>query len=177
LIFFGYLQVTPHVVGLWRTLSESHLEKLQDKEETGAASDMTAFIFTRLSAVVVIAGYDYGLPPKLAEVVLSDLRPITRCMLELRGIIGGRSPFCDLKIVHHRAGARFDANSMKSLHSQDDSSSTTTTPGLVLCTTDLGLRRLRVVAGKQGVDYVDDVLLMPKVLIQSVVEHILAQPS
>jgi hypothetical protein len=169
------IQVTPNVVGLWRTLNESHLEKFQDKQETGAASDMTAFIFTRLSAVVVIAGYEYGLPPKLAEAVLSDLRPIIKCMLELRGIIGGRSPFCDLKVVHCRGGARFDANSMKSLHAHDESSGSAI-PGVVLCTIDLGLRRLRVVAGKQGVDYVDDVLLMPKVLIQSIVEDILARP-
>jgi len=178
--------VTPNIVGLWRTLSESNLEKFQDKEEATAAtaaSDMTAFIFTRLSAVVVVAGYDYGLPPKLAEVVLGDLRSITRGMLELRCVIGGRrSPFCDLKIVHHRGGIRFDPSLMKSLHlpeseSDEDGGSATRAPGLVLCTVDLGLRRLRVVVGKHGVDYVDDVLLMPKVLIQSTVEHILAQPS
>ena len=161
--------MTPTIVGRWRALNESHLERLQNKEETGAAADVTAFMFTRVSAVIVIAGYHEGLPPKLAEEVLSNLRSITKRILELRSTIGGKSPFCDLKIVHHRTGTPFDPKWMDALLYQGDRARAEP----VLCTTDLGLRRSRIIAGEKGVDYVDDILLMPKVLLQSTVEDVL----
>jgi hypothetical protein len=44
----------------------------------------------------------------------------------------------------------------------------------VFCTTDLGLKCPRGVTQEQSTQYVEDILLMPKVLLQSTVDEMVA---
>jgi hypothetical protein len=125
---------------------------------------------TQLSAIVTIAGYR-DVPQELSEDLNRNLSSIVQCLLELRSAIREKLLFYELEAFIHPYGTRFDPNSMEDCFG---SSRQPTGNGQILCTTDLGLRRSEAkfinADRERETKFVEDVLLMPKVALLSVLD-------
>ena len=127
-----------------------------------------------ISTLLTIAGYRHDLPTPLIDELVANLQSITSSAVELRSAIAERISSCDMEVVYLPSGALFDPKSMDDSFGDgfrsfegDDKGDT------VLCTTHLGMKVSRGVAGGDGTEVVVEVLLKPKVALQSVAEDAL----
>jgi hypothetical protein len=157
--------VAPPIAGRWRALTKSNLDRLYDQSNPKTLSVvLNEVMSTQLSAVLTIAGYR-NLPQQFSDGLSRDLALITVCLLELRCAVRAKTVSNELEAFLHPFGTPFDPTSMQdsfgsSCHGRMDVQ--------VLCTTDLGLRRseAKFIGVEQETEFVEDVVLMPKVALQ-----------
>ena len=165
--------MAPAIAGRWRALTKSNLDRLHDRLGPKALSSvLNDTIFTQLSAILTLAGYP-DLSQEVSDELLLNLTSITKSILELRIAIGEKTLFYELEAFFHPFGIPFDPASMEdSFGSSRKSASEEMGDRQILCTTDLGLKRTvaKFVSIEQETTFEVDILLMPKVVLQSVLD-------
>ena len=124
-------------------------------------------ILTILSAIILIAGHHDSLAQTSLNDLSSNLSSITTLVMELRRIIGEKT-LQDLELLCPPSETPFDGKWMVDCHRSDGGSNAEP----ILCTTDLGLMRTKHVTLGQSTKPVENILLMPRVVLQSVVADI-----
>jgi hypothetical protein len=151
-------------------LTRSHLDRLHHRDGVRFTSEVTKFISTRLLAIVTIVGYPDSLPSALIDEVSAGLQSITRSVVRLKSAIEGKILSSNMEVFVVPCGTIFDAKVMvgESNNRQDDNDD------LVLCTTELGLRCSSFAIEDQVTDSSEEILLLPKVILQSAIPEMLA---
>jgi hypothetical protein len=159
------------VSGKWRALTKSSVDKLLDGGKTSFSSYVTKLIAERLSAIMIIAGcYDAIYAYKtVTEKFESKLALITKSVLELRRVTGEKITSCDMSVFGYLCETPFDAALMFD-DFNNGAKPELSSGGVVLCTTELGLRLAKSVSKDGRAEYVEETILMPKVVLQSAVE-------
>jgi hypothetical protein len=126
---------------------------------------------TQLSAILTIAGYR-DLPQEFSDDVSRNLTSISQCLLELRCAVREKTLFYELEAYLHPFGTPFDPASMKDSFCSSQPTSGGMGNGQILCTTELGLRRseAKFINIERETEFVEDILLMPMVALQSVLD-------
>jgi hypothetical protein len=162
--------VSPSVAGQWRILTSTNLDRLQERNETSFPQEVVDLLFSITSAIASITGFHDILTKEL----MNSLQWIAKSTLELRSAVAQRVSSSDMEVFLIPHGHDFNPRFMT-----DDSSDgrkgtikSSASHGVVFCTTDLGLKCIRGVTKDQGTQYVEDILLMPKVLLQSTVDSL-----
>ena len=163
--------VSPSVAGQWRILTRSNLDRQQERNETRFAQEVYDILFNKTSAIASITGFH----DILTKESMNSLQWIAKSTLDLRSAVTQRVSSSDMEVFLVPRGDNFNPRIMT-----DDTSDgrkgtikSSASHGMVFCTTDLGLKCLRGVTKDQGTQYVEDILLMPKVLLVSTVEEML----
>ena len=126
-------------------------------------------ISTILSTIILIASHHDSLAQNSLNDLSSNLSSITMLVLELRKVIGDKT-LHDFELLCPPSETPFDGKWMVDYHRSDGSSDAEP----IFCTTGLGLRRTKRVTLGQSTRPVENILLMPRVVLQSVVADILA---
>jgi hypothetical protein len=167
--------VAPSVAAKWRALTTANLDKLQERNESTFPEEVMDFLMTKASAIVTTAGFH--MRPKLTKELKNNLQWMTKSTLELRTAVLQQVSWSEMEVFLIPEGQNFDPRIMT-----DDSdngrkgASSSVNGGVVFCTTDLGLMNSRGVTNEGGTELVEEILLKPKVLLQSNVEEMLAGP-
>ena len=119
---------------------------------------------------MTIVGYPDSLPSALIDEVSAGLQSITSSVVRLKSAIEGKMLSSDMEVFFVSCGTIFDAKVMvsESSNRQDDGDD------LVLCTTELGLRCSSFAIEDQATDSGEEILLLPKVMLQSAIPEMLA---
>ena len=156
------------VAGNWRILTTTNLDRLQERNEIRFLQEVFELLFNKTSAITSIAGFH----DILTKEPMNSLHWIAKSTLELRSAVTQQVSSSDMEVFLVPRGDDFNPRCMTEDidHGRKGTIKSSDSRGVVFCTTDLGLRCLRGVTKEQGTQYVEDILLMPKVLLQSTVD-------
>jgi len=159
------------IAGKWRALTRLSLDRLHNLDSQLIDSRM----FTILSTVLVAAGFDHAVLPSTLE---RDLKLIVDLTLKLRRAVVVTES-CDLEAFYFPFDTPFDANVMANNFREDPTRAVdiNVIEGVipkVFLTTEMGLKRLKRADDRlRGTPRVQDILLQPKVVLGSDLEHLL----
>jgi hypothetical protein len=152
----------------WRALMRSNIET-RDGGKTNL-SNLAAYV-SQLSAIITIAGFQNAEQVAMSlmeEPVPRDgLQLIANSVAELREVVVEKVTSYDMDVLFCPCGTSFDAMWMTDNFNSGREGSKVSSDGLVLCTTNLGLKLTRSVTKDRNTEYEDIVLLGAKVALQS----------
>lgn len=162
------------VAAKWRALTTANLDKLQDRNESTFPEEVMNFLMTKTAAIVAVAGIR-DMRSQLIKELRNNLQWMTKSTLELRTAVQQQVSWSEMEVFLIPSGQNFDPKIMT-----DDSdngrrgASSSVSRGEVFCTIDLGLQSSRSVTNEGGTGSIEEILLKPKVLLQSTVGEMLA---
>ena len=164
-------KVAPSIAGRWRAMTKSSLDRLHGTDQKALRDSMTAGI----STVLEVAGYSAEVLRETTNEWMHNLGSIISSTLQLRTAIGVGISSRELEVIIHPFGTQFDAKTMINNFDNGRHKFTRRIAGdkVVFCTTDLGLRSWRGIKKEFGTEYVAEVLLKPKVALQSITQDAL----
>ncbi|KZP28393.1 hypothetical protein FIBSPDRAFT_729236 [Athelia psychrophila] len=159
------------VAGRWRALSRSHLRHLSTGAKD-ALSGIRKHVCGGLADILISAkcqSSPLGVVEALTSRFGERIYAIIDTALNIKRILGEEITSGDFEIVTCQAGVTFDPTSMEDAASDDASYDKTS---IVLCTTEMGLRResWEVKGGQRAQEIT--LLLKPKVALDSVLAQI-----
>ena len=157
----------------WRSLTKSNVDRLSGNE-TSFSLDVTRYIASKLSALMTIAGchekYAYN---AVTEDFGNKLELMVISLQELRKAIGEKITSCDMGVFGYNCGTTFDPVLMADNFNNGPKTDEIHSVGPVLCTIALGLKLSKRVTKDGKVEDVEEVLLLPKVVLQSAMDDII----
>ena len=152
----------PSVAGKWRALTRSTLDRFNDKDLDSQLVDVMS---AALSSVLTAAGFNYSVgSPTLTR----DLTLISKLTLEIRRAIAAIES-CDMEVFLWPTDTPFDSKVMGMNFQEKRTVST-----MVFRTTEMGLKGFKRVDGRtRGMQSAWDILLQPKVVLKSDLQHLL----
>jgi len=148
------------VAGRWRALTQTHVQRLRDKDP-----DLRFYFIDAIVSVLITAGIRAN-PVELTERITTAFAEridiLVKSALQLNKAIGQGITSCELKIICLPPDALFDPATMDDAFGRDLSKGKAAEE-TILCTTDLGLLRAEKV---QGI-WEETILIKPKVVLES----------
>ena len=163
-----HTSVSPSVAGQWRILTSTNLDRLRERD---LSEEVVELLFNKTLAIGSIAGF-HDIP---TQELMNSLHWIAKSTLQLRSAVAQQVSSSDMEVFLIPHGCEFNPRFMT-----DDTSDgrkgaikRSASHEVVFCTMDLGLKRISGVTKDQGTQYVEDILLMPKVLLRSNIQEML----
>ena len=128
-----------------------------------------------MSALITVAGF-HDIRQEFIKESMHSLQWIAKSTLELRSAVARSISSSDMEVFLIPRGDEFNPRFMTDLSSDDRKGAIKISDSreVVFCTTDLGLKCINGAIEVQGIPSVEDILLMPKVLLQSTVDEMVA---
>jgi hypothetical protein len=160
-------------------MTKSSLDRLHGTDQKAFATALHGDLIAGISTVLAVAGYSSELPREPTDEWIHNVKSIISSTLELRTAISEGISSREIEVIIHPFGTQFDAKTMINNFDNGRRKFTRRTAGdkVVLCTTDLGLKSWRGVTKEFGTEYMAEVLLRPKVALQSIVRDALGFSS
>jgi predicted nucleic acid-binding Zn-ribbon protein len=158
------------VSGRWRILTHSYARTM-GKEGPEVVESFGKTIATHLVDILIMAGYQGSHQAAVEKVfgTFSDkINVIITASLRLNLAIGEEISSCDLEPMGVQAGDLFDPSKMDDIGGDHGFRKT---EDRVLCTTEVGLRRVQKQTKENRSSIETKLLLKPKVALESIVEH------
>ncbi|KAL0064119.1 hypothetical protein AAF712_008979 [Marasmius tenuissimus] len=154
----------------WRILTRKYVRQVF--RGTQQQINLSDYFFDAFTNVLVTAGLRVNgsldaLSERLKDKFASHVAEIINHAIQLNNAIGEDITSCELVPINCETGIPFDDDSMENTFRT--ASENTFIEENILCTAELGLLRSEKVRGREG-DWTHQILLKPKVLLQSVVE-------
>ena len=160
---------SPSVAGQWRILTTTNLDRLQKRNETRFPEEVVDLLVNKMSAITTVAGF-HDIRQEFTKELMNSLQWIAKSTLSAISS-------SDMEVFLIPRGDDFNPRFMTddSDHGRKGAiNESSASRGVVFCTMDLGLKCPRGVTQEQGTQAVEDILLMPKVLLQSTVDEMVA---
>jgi len=161
------------VAGRWRALSRRHLYDLT-VEGTDWATMANSTIRGAFENILLIAKcqLDRSQTAEKLNKFRDRIDTIVTAALHLNRVLGEQVTSSDLEIIRYTNGVEFDPTVMEDAEGTDENIQPSEIEGTVLCTTELGLRRVIKVAKADANEFQSQILLKPKVALLA---HILVR--